>query len=111
MNIRSILALAAVVLAGAAGAASAADRFAVMDGVAAQAMTQSEMAGVAGTFLITRVTCFTCGGDLKGTTVLRTTTFDNGAISSIGHALGAPHPKFPGTTNPSGNFEGWAGGL
>ncbi|MCZ6862903.1 MAG: hypothetical protein O7I42_22000 [Alphaproteobacteria bacterium] len=49
MHIRSISILAAVVLASTAGAASAAERFSVLDGVAAEPLTAHEMDIVQGT--------------------------------------------------------------
>ncbi len=97
MRIRSILALAAVVLAGIAGAASAADRFAVLDGVAAEPLTAHEMDIVQGTAVFSIIS-------MNGIQDLTLTSFGS-SILFFQHG-GCPAPE---TCGVGGKLSGWTG--
>ncbi len=83
MYIRSIIALAAVVLASTAGAASAADRFSVLDGVAAEPLTAHEMAVVEGSFFTLNFVTSTNIVSMNGLTISTSTV---GGFSTSGRS-------------------------
>ena len=55
MQIKSILAAAAIALAATVGSASAADQFATLDGISAKALSSAELAAVQGAALTGRI--------------------------------------------------------
>ena len=97
MHIRSIIALAAVVLASTAGAATAADGFSSINGIPAEALTEAEMDIVQGTAVFSVI-------HMSGITDLTLTSFGS-SILFFQHG-GCPAPE---TCGVGGKLSGWTG--
>ncbi len=103
MTIKSILTGAAVALTVGAGAAIAAEPFAALSGVPAEAMSAEEMAAVEGRFFRFSPRLSSSSGGFTTLSLTSTSTSIDFNIGTI-----QPHPKWSVTSNPPGRFQGWS---